>query len=1100
VESRAHSFAQNANEWGTRQGVGYGWLWFYRLTPFWSIIGPAFPAHCIGSDARLEVRLLPRRNSSAASPLCRFKFLFILLPIAGLALVTACGGGSPVSGGGNPPPASDFAVSVSSSSLDVGAGSSETITISVSGSNGFNSKVNISFSNLPPLLTISPPNIAIGVGESQLFTFAAASYASASSSSITIMGTSQGRVHQADLAVQVIPYSGNIALSRTRYVRTDAVLPYTVLFDSPTNRFFMSDPGSNQIFVLDAGSRQLVGSIPVPGAFGMDESPDHTILYAGTQIGDVYAIDPVNMTVTHRYLASQIGPDGYQVYAVQVMANGELALLGGQGGIPSVDGYSSFALWNPVDNSIEINGGRANRHTCANAGYIFGFTATGDRRLLVLSSGNNLCTIDPVTDEVNSANIVGFPVTPTPDGKSLLVLQYGIAAQMLVVDPQTLLQTGSFPVVGPSGANVVISPDSRTVYITPQLGGIAYIYDVASGNELGWMPDLYVGGIGTWISAIDNTGVLAGVTVEGIGFLDAAALQSGSAGMAFLNGYLDPATGPAAGGTSVNMDFPRSLNLAIVYFGQNPATTIDPNPPLLHAITPPGAPGPVDVVSIMTDGGTQILPEAFNYGPTILEVTPNVSTAEGGGTGVIYGYGFGPRTGPRDQIPPELEVKVGGQTARITGFNAYGYSYGYAPTPVQSVSFAISPGLAGSAADVTVNSQSGRTSLSGSMHYLPAVQQFALGGSALAQGIYDQHRDVYYFTDTNEIRVFSKSGEGWLSPISIPAPNGATQRLWGIALSPDGTKLAVADISAGVIYELNPSDPTSVRTFFVAATVFGTVSPVGVAISDNGVIYYSAYGGGHGFFKLNTNTGKITDYGIMPPGLFYNGYPQDVFLRTAISADNSRVFFNNDGAVFSIDTTTDTITWAAVSPNCCYGDYDLTLSSGQTTLEATSYVYDINLNAESYLVLNDREFNDIAYVYGAQLSADGKLLFQPSTNGIDVFDGRLGTLRSRIALPFSLSQNYDALVADGKDNILIAITGSSGSGVAVVDLTSLVEPPPLPYDTHTHAGWEVGSIHGVAQSTHQDHTTRDPHVYPRSRIRHVFSKSFAPGSRPGGVH
>jgi len=56
---------------------------------------------------------------------------------------------------------------------------------------------------------------------------------------------------------------------------------------------------------------------------------------------------------------------------------------------------------------------------------------------------------------------------------------------------------------------------------------------------------------------------------------------------------------------------------------------------------------------------------------------------------------------------------------------------------------------------------------------------------------------------------------------------------------------------------------------------------------------------------------------------------------------------------------------------------------------------------------------------------------------------RLPTLRSRIALPFALSQNYDALVADGRDNALIAITGANGTGIATIDLSSLSEPVPL---------------------------------------------------------
>jgi hypothetical protein len=88
--------------------------------------------------------------------------------------------------------------------------------------------------------------------------------------------------------------------------------------------------------------------------------------------------------------------------------------------------------------------------------------------------------------------------------------------------------------------------------------------------------------------------------------------------------------------------------------------------------------------------------------------------------------------------------------------------------------------------------------------YLPAIQQFPLSGSDLAQGIYDPYTDLYYFTDTNKIQVFSKTQGSWQSPINIPAPQGAAQRLWGIALSPDGSNLAVSDASAGVIYSSGP--------------------------------------------------------------------------------------------------------------------------------------------------------------------------------------------------------------------------------------------------------------------------------------------------------
>jgi hypothetical protein len=82
-----------------------------------------------------------------------------------------------------------------------------------------------------------------------------------------------------------------------------------------------------------------------------------------------------------------------------------------------------------------------------------------------------------------------------------------------------------------------------------------------------------------------------------------------------------------------------------------------------------------------------------------------------------------------------------------------------------------------------------------------------------------------------------------------------------------------------------------------------------------------------------------------------------------------------------------------------------------------------------------------------KLNPDGTLLFQPSTNGIDVFDGHVGTLRTRLALPFSFGATYDNLVADGDDNVLIGIVGPFANQIAVIDLSSLPEPSPLPFAT-----------------------------------------------------
>jgi hypothetical protein len=321
-------------------------------------------------------------------------------------------------------------------------------------------------------------------------------------------------------------------------------------------------------------------------------------------------------------------------------------------------------------------------------------------------------------------------------------------------------------------------------------------------------------------------------------------------------------------------------------------------------------------------------------------------------------------------------------------------------------------------------------------------------------------------------------------------------RLWGIALSPDASKLAVSDANAGMIYLINPDSTGSVQSFPFNEPYFSSspasslpgliTNPAGLAISDSGMIYFAAFTvGGDGydyFFKLDTTSGRVKDYGV-------DGFGGPLY-KVAISSDNSRAFFNNDGAVFSIDTATDTLSWATAGQGCSYGDYDLTLSSDSSRLEATSYLYDPELNGESYLVLNDREADYLAYVYGTKLSHDGSLLFQPSTNGIDVFDGRLGTLRTRISLPMPLSENYDALVSDGKDNVLIAITGQYGNGIAIVDLSSLGEPSPLPYP---------GADYRTLSSITNGHRAVDPknisgvnRAAGTSQIKHVVNTGSLP--------
>jgi hypothetical protein len=1029
-------------------------------------------------------------------------------------LLSGCGGGS---GGQNPPPPPpDFQLGFNNPTVSVPAGGSANTTLTATAVNGFSSPVSIQISGLPAGVTASPPSAMLTPGSPQTFVILAANGAAASTTNVAFIGTSGTLTHTATLQVNVTTGGGGGgggALStRTKYVRTDAVTEYYlglndhwVVFNSASSRFFVTDPSYNRVIVLDSATETQVATIPVPGAWGIDDTPDHSTLYVGTLLGDVYAIDPTSMTVTQRYLASEIGPYGYPALSVQVMSDGRLALLAEQGGIPSVDGSVGIAIWNPTTNAITIYGSANGRigvptQPLCPMGNIGAFTRNGDRTSIFLGSvdsDDTVCQINASTGQLQTVVSSGetFHVIASPDGKYIALASFPTNS-IVLYDAHTLAQMGQFAASGDLGsnANLVFNADSTAIYNSSS--GFVYGYGIPGGQSIGWLPNLVVestsGGFavgpitGPNFGAMDGTGLLAGPLEEGFGFLDTTRMHTGAVGTQFTNGFITPATGPVSGGTAIQL--PDSNNfgaLSGMYFGSQPATNLAGNAGIISATTPAGAAGPVDVSLFTADGGMQIIPDGFSYGPTILEVTPDISTADGGGTGVIYGYGFGLLSATT--IPADLSVSVGGKTASIVGFNTDAYNVIGQPFPLQSVYYTIPPGSVGSVG-VSVTTSSGSATAPAGLTYIDATQQFPLAGSALIQGIYDPIRDLYYFTDASKIQVFSLGQKKWLTPISIPTPGGAAQRLWGLALSPDGSKLAIADAQADVIYLVNPANSSSITTFPVAPSVPQgiTVSPAGVAISDTGIAYVaSAVQGGTGFnnyFQLDTNTGVLTSLGITGPGLGGN----DLYLRTAISQDNSRVFFNNDGYVFTMDTTTNVLVSASAGPGCCYGNYDLALSKNQIQFTATNYLYDSDLNAESFYSLNDREIESVSYVYGVKLSPDGSLVFQPDTNGIDVLDGRIGNLRNRIAIPVALSLNYDALVSDGRDNVLVAITGADGDGVAIVDLTSIPEPPPLSYPEAVASrhqaddrGTATGGVHPASADGSNTPTTRGPASGPR---------------------
>jgi hypothetical protein len=124
-------------------------------------------------------------------------------------------------------------------------------------------------------------------------------------------------------------------VGKTKYIRTDAATEYFgwvngswSIYEPSTSRIFVTDPGLGRVIVVDAKTESEIGSISVPGALSVDDTPNHKTIYVGTAVGDLYALDPIAMTVKQRYPKPEIGPYGFFTSSAQVLSNGNVALLG----------------------------------------------------------------------------------------------------------------------------------------------------------------------------------------------------------------------------------------------------------------------------------------------------------------------------------------------------------------------------------------------------------------------------------------------------------------------------------------------------------------------------------------------------------------------------------------------------------------------------------------------------------------------------------------------------------------------------------------------------------------------------------------------------
>jgi len=968
-------------------------------------------------------------------------------------------------------------------------------SLTVTGLNGFSDSVTVNFTGLPSGVAASPSSLKITPNGSQSVTFHAAADAAVAPATVTATATGGGLTHSITLTVTVLAKSaGAHPPGKTQYIRTDGQYAFSgqsvwanlAVFDKTDEEFFLSGVGVNRLDVFDANSETQIGSIPISGAYGIDIAPDDSIVWVATEIGDLYAVNPKTLTIQQVIHPQDIGGSGFSPAQVLALKNGDLAFLAMGFGS---DGSPGFAIWNATTNVLQ-------NYLSFNVGlptFIAPFAVSGDRSKVFAGSADSDGTVyvyDSATQAVTSVNsgsefIRAF--IPSPDGTRMYVV--GNLGLVNVLDVATLQSVGQFT-DGDYGGPGTVSADGKTLYLgSPISGGIDAV-DTTSLQFKGQIPALVIPDFlqGLLPMTISDTGLLFGPIGHGAAFTDGTKYQTANLQNFFNLGDPSPNQGSLSGGTAVSGEFLTAGGYtgsepAAMYIGANQATNVTTTSELYNATTPQAAvPGIADLMLIQNDGQQNMIPQGYAYGPQVIS-TSNAATADGGGVVTIFGYGFGSKLG-------DATVTIGGASCQILNF--LGEATPYIPYPFYNMSalqVAAPPDTPGSA-DLVITTSIGSWTSPGAITYVPAATLFPLPGASLEQGIYDPVRDVYYFSNTNEIEVLSLT-KGWQAPIKLKGTNSTT-RLWGLGLSPNSNILVASDTGNFLIYGVdltNPANSVSVATTELPNNGGQRLLPTGLAPLNDGVVYYTA-AGLYAFHNVNLQTGAAWDF--MKGGI--GGGDSATYDRVKQSPDGKYIYYNVSGSLGILDLATREIMFPPTFETSG-NDVEFSFSGDGSSLVSSEVFGDNAGNATGEISYVDYDTWAVASVYGQKLNSDGSLLYQPLTGGVDLLDATAGLLKARLGTPFSLANVYDALAVDGTtDGQVLAITGS-GDTVAVMDLSRLaavgIEPEkksPIHAKVVSHATEKSGTQSGTRRHISHGKLLLRESATPR-KTRYLMSAS-----------
>lgn len=994
-------------------------------------------------------------------------------------LLVGCGGGAEQFVQPPPPPVPDFTLNFSSPTLSVSQGStSKAVNLSITPQNGFSGEVQVSLSGIPSGVTANPSGtFSVGTGSNVPVLFSAAANAATGAINIIATGTSGSLSHTANLGLTV--QAGTLpALPRSNFARTNSIPALDnpsgephhrhLVLDSAHHHLFVANSAKNSVEVLSSLDGSLAAEIAAPGAASADISADGKTIWAGSTTQAIYEIDAATQRVRSAHLLAGLTPLPQSIFdrpeEVLAMSTGKAMVRMRQ----PVSTESLLALWDPATNALTNLTSAAPQIFQNGLGVM---AKSGDASRLIVSAadstgeialldGNGSLLAGPQTI---GGGTISFAAANKTGTRFALIFNGGAGQQIELLDQSlNLLATYN----SASATGLVFSLDGTTLYASERYGTgfVISLFDPNNLHFTGRVSDVAIAGVPTQLEETDSTKLLFGIANRGVSFIDAAATStlSQTAPVFSASPVAQPATGPNTGGTNVLLSGANFENGPRIQFGSQPATVQSAGTTQLQAISPASAAtGAVNISAFFPDGWIAFAPDAFSYGPQILELLPNAGNKNGNETLTLYGYGFG-------TDPSKLTVKIGGAAATVQKIEqltsiapALGLDATF-PYPLQRATLISPPGTAGNA-DVIVNTPNGTATLLRAFAYLQSEQTFSKPG-LFKFLLYDQKRQHLYLSNIDHVDVFDLSSSQFLAAIQPPGGPPPNAGLRGLALTPDNSQMVVADFGAQSVYVINPDTAGGSAAFVGGIPGFVNSGPSRVAATSAQTVFVGMGAEGSQQSGCSTCLGQM-DISTSPPTVMPASQPEISFLTgSPLLQSNSagdRVFFSFPTAPGGPIATWDASTSGEFQTSIANSSAEDLAVSADGNAVAIRENSQISLRTSDLSLLATGTASELeripgrTEVPGAAIHATGSLLYLPFltgpppalppaigiTGGIDIVDAHTGILRRRIFLPEPLAMLSTDI--DGQHGSFIAIdeTGQrifalTNSGLTVLQLAA----------------------------------------------------------------